>query len=72
MNFQSVVMNVSNLERSIDFYRDVFSFNVLSQRDQLAALGAPGSDRSQVIVLRAFGSARVDVRMWASGPWSWK
>lgn len=58
MNFQSVVMNVSNLERSIDFYRDVFGFNLLSQRPQLAALGAPSSDRSQVIVLRAFGSGR--------------
>jgi hypothetical protein len=56
VNFQSVVLNVSNLERSIDFYRDVFGFNVLSQRDQLAALGAPSSERSQVIVLRAFGS----------------
>ena len=58
MNFQSVVINVSNLEPSIDFYRDVFGFKVLSQRDRLAALSAPGSDRSQVIVLRAFGSKR--------------
>jgi catechol 2,3-dioxygenase-like lactoylglutathione lyase family enzyme len=58
VNFQSVVLNVSNLERSIDFYRDVFGFNLLSQRDQLAALGAPSSERSQVIVLRALGSGR--------------
>jgi catechol-2,3-dioxygenase len=55
--FQTVVMNVSNLERSIVFYRDVFGFSVLAQRDQLAALGAPDSDRPQVIVLRAFGTS---------------
>jgi catechol 2,3-dioxygenase-like lactoylglutathione lyase family enzyme len=58
VNFQSVVLNVSNLERSLDFYRDVFGFNLLSQRDQLAALGAPSTERSQVIVLRALGSGR--------------
>jgi catechol 2,3-dioxygenase-like lactoylglutathione lyase family enzyme len=58
VNFQSIVMNVSNLERSIDFYGDVFGFSVLSHRDRLAALGAPSSDRSQVLVLRAFGSGR--------------
>jgi catechol 2,3-dioxygenase-like lactoylglutathione lyase family enzyme len=58
VNFQGVVLNVSNLERSIDFYRDVFGFDLLSQRDQLAALGAPSSERSQVIVLRVLGSGR--------------
>jgi catechol 2,3-dioxygenase-like lactoylglutathione lyase family enzyme len=57
MNFQSVVMNVSNLDRSIEFYRDVFGFTVLSRRDQLAAVSAAGSERPQVIVLRAFGTS---------------
>jgi catechol-2,3-dioxygenase len=56
MNFQGVVMNVADLNRSIDFYRDVFEFTVLSQKEQLAAMSAPGSDRTQVIVLREFGS----------------
>lgn len=59
MNFQGVVMNVADLNRSIDFYREVLGFTLLSQKDQLAAVGAPGSDRTQVIVLRALGSGHV-------------
>jgi lactoylglutathione lyase len=57
MNFQGVVMNVADLDRSIDFYREVLGFTLLSQEDQLAAVSAPGNDRPQVIVLRAFGSS---------------
>src|SRR6202046_2165399 len=57
MNFQGVVMNVADLDRSIDFYREVLGFGVLSQEDQLAVVSAPGSDHPQVIVLRAFGSS---------------
>jgi catechol-2,3-dioxygenase len=59
MNFQAVVMNVADINRSIDFYREVLGFTLLSQKDQLAAVSAPGSDRAQVIVLRALGSSRV-------------
>ena len=57
MNFQGVVMNVADLDRSIDFYREVLGFTLLSQEDQLAAVSAPGSNREQVIVLRAIGSS---------------
>jgi catechol-2,3-dioxygenase len=57
MKFQGVVMNVADLNRSIDFYREVLEFTVLSQKDQLAAVRAPGSDPPQVIVLREFGSS---------------
>jgi catechol 2,3-dioxygenase len=56
MNFQGIVLNVGDLQRSIDFYREVFGFTVLSQEDQLAAISAPGTDRAQVIVLRALAS----------------
>lgn len=56
MKFQGVVVNVVDLERSIDFYREVLDFTLLSQKEQLAAVSAPGSDEPQVIVLRAFGS----------------
>ncbi len=56
MNFQGVVMNVADLNRSIDFYREVLGFTLLSQEDQLAAVSAPASDQPQVIVLRALGS----------------
>ena len=59
MNFQGVVMNVADLNRSIDFYREVLGFTLLSQKEQLAAISAPGSDRAQVIVLRALGSSPI-------------
>ena len=57
MNLQGVVMNVADLNRSIDFYREVLGFTVLSQEEQLAAMSAPGSDRTQIIVLRELGSS---------------
>jgi catechol-2,3-dioxygenase len=57
MNFQGVVMNVADLSRSIDFYRDVLGFTLLSQKEELAAVSAPGSDRAQIVVLRALGSS---------------
>jgi catechol 2,3-dioxygenase-like lactoylglutathione lyase family enzyme len=56
MFFQSVVMNVADLDRSVDFYRDVFGFSLLARRDQIAVVYAPDSERPQVIVLRAFGT----------------
>ena len=40
MNLQGVVMNVADLDRSIDFYREVLGFTLLSQEEQLAALRA--------------------------------
>jgi catechol-2,3-dioxygenase len=59
MNFQGVVMNVGDLDRSIAFYREVLGFTLLSQADQLAAVGAPGKDLPQPIVLRALGSSPI-------------
>jgi catechol 2,3-dioxygenase-like lactoylglutathione lyase family enzyme len=59
VKFQGVVVNVADLERSIDFYREVLDFKLLSQKEQLAAVSAPGTDEPQVIVLRAFGSGVV-------------
>ena len=56
MNFQSVVMNVDDLDRSIDFYRDVYGFTLLARKDQLASMYAAGNDRPQVIVLRSVGT----------------
>ncbi len=57
MNFQGVVLNVADLDRSIGFYREVLGFRLVSQKEQLAAMSAPGSDRAQIIVLRALGSS---------------
>jgi catechol 2,3-dioxygenase-like lactoylglutathione lyase family enzyme len=56
MNINSVVMNVEDLDRSLDFYREVFGFTELSKKDQLAAMYVPGQERAQVIVFRSVGS----------------
>jgi catechol 2,3-dioxygenase-like lactoylglutathione lyase family enzyme len=56
MNFEGVLLNVTDLDRSIDFYGGVLGFALLSREDQLAAMSAPGSDRAQIIVLRELGS----------------
>lgn len=60
MNFQGVVVNVADLDRSIAFYREVLGFTLLSQEPELAVVGASGSDRTQAMVLRAFGSSPLD------------
>jgi catechol 2,3-dioxygenase len=59
VNFQGVVVNVAELRRSIDFYQEVLEFTLLSQKEQLAAMSAPGNDGPQVVVLREFGSGPV-------------
>jgi catechol 2,3-dioxygenase-like lactoylglutathione lyase family enzyme len=56
MNLQGVLLNIADLDRSIDFYRDVFAFTLLARKDQLASMYAPGNDRPQVIVLRSTGT----------------
>ena len=55
MNFQSVVVYVADLDRSVEFYADVFGFTLLSRKDQLAVVYVEGTARSQVIVFRSLG-----------------
>ena len=57
MNYQAVVINVADLDRSLDFYREVYGFTLLSRKDQLAAVYAPRSEIPQVIVFRLLGTA---------------
>jgi len=57
MIFQSVVMNVEDCDRSIEFYREVLGFSLFARKDQLAAMSAPQSDRVQVIVLRSVATS---------------
>jgi catechol-2,3-dioxygenase len=59
MKVQGVVMNVVDLNRSIDFYREAFGFSLISQDEELAAVSAPGGGAPQVIVLRGFASGRM-------------
>jgi catechol 2,3-dioxygenase-like lactoylglutathione lyase family enzyme len=57
MYFQSIVMNVADLDRSLEFYSEVFGFKLLARQDQLASIHAPESERAQVIVLRALATS---------------
>jgi catechol 2,3-dioxygenase-like lactoylglutathione lyase family enzyme len=59
MHFQTVVMNVADLDRAIEFYRGVFGFTELSRKDRLAAIAAAADDRCQVIILRSLGTTGV-------------
>jgi catechol-2,3-dioxygenase len=52
---QTVFLNVSNLERSIDFYRGVFDLSVVSRGDRAAAVMVNQTGRRQVLLLREAG-----------------
>jgi catechol 2,3-dioxygenase-like lactoylglutathione lyase family enzyme len=56
MQFSGVVMNVADLDASIDFYSQVYGFTLLARKDQLVSMDAPGEGLPQVIVFRAVGS----------------
>jgi catechol 2,3-dioxygenase-like lactoylglutathione lyase family enzyme len=55
LTLQTALLNVSDLQQSIDFYRDVLDLRLVSQRDQVAALMIHEKDRSQVLTLRELG-----------------
>jgi hypothetical protein len=52
LSIQTSLINVSNLDRSLDFYREVFEFAESARGDQVAALMISESHRRQVLVLR--------------------
>lgn len=60
MNLHGVVVNVTDLKRSIDFYCEVLGFTLLTQAEELAAVSTSGSDDAQVIVLREFGHSPLE------------
>jgi catechol 2,3-dioxygenase-like lactoylglutathione lyase family enzyme len=55
LSIQTVLLNVTDLKRSIEFYRDVFDFRLTSQREEVAALMVYETKRRQVILLRELG-----------------
>jgi catechol-2,3-dioxygenase len=55
LSIQTVLLNVTDLNQSIEFYQDVFSFRLTSQRDQVAALMVYEENRRQVLLLRELG-----------------
>jgi catechol-2,3-dioxygenase len=55
LSIQTVLLNVTDLKRSIAFYQDVFGLRLTSQRDQVAALMVYEENRRQVLLLRELG-----------------
>jgi catechol 2,3-dioxygenase-like lactoylglutathione lyase family enzyme len=55
LSIQAVLVSVSDLERSIKFYREVFDLRLVSQGDRVAALLINEMARSQVLALREVG-----------------
>jgi catechol-2,3-dioxygenase len=52
LSIQTVLLNVTDLKQSIEFYQDVFDLRLTSQRDEVAALMVYERDRRQVLLLR--------------------
>lgn len=50
------VLYVSDLERAVDFYRQVFGFEVIAQEGPMAFLRAQGSDNHHDLGLLSLGS----------------
>jgi catechol-2,3-dioxygenase len=53
LSIQTALLNVTNLEQSIDFYQDVFDLRLISRSEEMAALIVLEANRRQVLVLRA-------------------
>lgn len=52
LSIQTVLLNVTDLDQSIAFYREVFDLRLISQREEVAALMVYEKDRRQVLLLR--------------------
>jgi catechol 2,3-dioxygenase-like lactoylglutathione lyase family enzyme len=69
LSIQALLLNVSNLDRSIEFYRDVFELRLVARGDRVAALMIDETNRRQVLVLReAGGSHPLHVGRGSIGP----
>jgi catechol 2,3-dioxygenase-like lactoylglutathione lyase family enzyme len=61
LSIQAALLNVTDLQQSIDFYQDVFDLRLTSQDEEVAALMVLETNRRQVLLLRELrsGSHRV-------------
>jgi catechol-2,3-dioxygenase len=56
LSIQTVLLNVRDLEQSIEFYQDVFDLRLASRKNEVAALMVYEADRRQVLLLRELRS----------------
>jgi catechol 2,3-dioxygenase-like lactoylglutathione lyase family enzyme len=57
MHILGILMNVSDIDRSLEFYREVFGITMLARQDQLAVFHTGDSVHPQVIILRTHGTS---------------
>jgi catechol-2,3-dioxygenase len=55
LTIQTALLNVTDVEQSIEFYRDVLDLRLMSQGDRVAALMISEENRRQVLLLRELG-----------------
>jgi catechol 2,3-dioxygenase-like lactoylglutathione lyase family enzyme len=55
LSIQALLLNVSNLDQSIEFYQDVFDLRPAARGDRVAALMIDETTRRQVLMLREIG-----------------
>jgi catechol 2,3-dioxygenase-like lactoylglutathione lyase family enzyme len=68
LGIQGALFNVTDLDRSIKFYREVFGLAVVSSDAQVAALIVNDEDRSQVLLLREVRSLTAPIRTGTNSP----
>jgi catechol-2,3-dioxygenase len=52
LSFQAILANVTDIDRSADFYSEVFEFPVLSRDTEVVTMMVNRADRRQVLILR--------------------
>ena len=57
LSIQAALLNVSNLNRSIEFYEHMFDLRTITREDRVAALMFDEASRRQVLLLRELGGA---------------
>jgi catechol-2,3-dioxygenase len=68
VNVHTVVLNVVDLDRSVEFYGGVFDFTVIGQRGRATALLINDDDRREVLVLREVGPNALHPGRGSLGP----
>ncbi len=68
LSMQAMLLNVSNVDRSVEFYRDIFELRLVARGDRVAALMIDETSRRQVLVLRELGPQPIHLGRGTIGP----